>query len=127
MKKLLVVLGLALGFASCSNDEISLGGEFDGQYQRVSYTVLQDNGTSITYPQLLDGTQQVIELSISNDVWLWIYNEHESSSYEEHAGDIVGGSMIRNRVTEYTIERINETTVKAITLDGIVFETFKKK
>lgn len=124
MKKLLVLLVLVLGFASCSNDEVNLNGDYDGQYQRVSYTVLQDNGTSITYPQLLDGSQLVVGLSILNDTWVWIYNAHEGSDYYEVVGEIVGSSMIYNGEVHYTIERINETTVKATTVDGVAFETF---
>lgn len=124
MKKLLVLLVLILGFASCTQDDDNLGGDYDGQYQRVSYTVLQDNGTSITYPQLLDGSQLVVGLSILNDTWVWIYNEHEGSTYYEVVGEIVGSSMIYNGEVHYTIERINETTVKATTVDGVAFETF---
>lgn len=128
MKKLLTVLVLVLVFTSCSQDDDNLGGDYDGQYQRVSYTVLQDNGTSITYPQLLDNTQQVSELSILNDVWVWVYNSCECEEftigYHEIVGEIVGSSMIYNGEVHYTIERINETTVKATTVDGIAFETF---
>ncbi len=124
MKKLLAVLVLVLVFTSCSQDDDNLGGDYDGQYQRVSYTVLQDNGTSITYPQLLDGSQLVVGLSILNDTWVWIYNEHEGSDYYEVVGEIVGSSMIYNGEVHYTIERINETTVKATTVDGVAFETF---
>lgn len=124
MKKVLAVLILILVFTSCSKDDDNLGGDYNGQYQRVSYTVLQDNGTSIIYPQLLDGSRLVVELSILNDTWVWIYNEHEGSAYYEMVGEIVGSSMIYNGEVLYTIERVNETTVKALTVDGIAFETF---
>ena len=133
MKKLLLVLVLVLGFTSCSQDEdCDLGiGQFDGKYQRVSYSVYQEDGTVNTFPQATDGSQMLVELEIKDGVWTWIYNACECPNYtigyQEVVGDVIGNVMFKDSQVQYTLSTVNGDVINATTYDGVAFETFKRK
>tara|TARA_B100000780_G_scaffold242064_1_gene184716 strand:- start:601 stop:996 length:396 start_codon:yes stop_codon:yes gene_type:complete len=130
MKKVLLVLVLALGLTSCEqNDNLGVG-QFDGEYKRVSYSVKQDNGYYVLYPQATDGTQVEVGLVIEDGVWTWIYNACECPNYDvpydEEVGQIIGNEMFQNDELQYTIDYSNNGDIKVSYIDGVAFETFTK-
>ena len=130
MKKLGWVLVLALVLTSCEqNDNLGVG-QFDGEYERVSYSVEQGDGSYIEYLQATDGTQVFVELKIEDGVWTWIYNACEcpnyNVAYDEEVGQIIGNEMFQNDELQYTIGYSNNGDIKVSYIDGVAFETFRK-
>ena len=131
MKKvLLLVLLLTLGLTSCEQDDNLGVGQLDGDYKRVSYSVKQDNGYYVLYPQATDGSQVEVELIIEDGVWTWIYNACECPNYnvpyDEEVGEIIGDEMFQNDELQYIIEPLSNGDIKVNYIDGVAFETFRK-
>tara|TARA_B100000809_G_scaffold266442_1_gene329181 strand:+ start:455 stop:859 length:405 start_codon:yes stop_codon:yes gene_type:complete len=134
MKKLLVVLVLALGFTSCSQDcDLDLGTELEvqsieGFYQRVSYTVALNDGTFNTYPQAVDGSELIVSLQITEDSYIWIYGDDGVI-----VGERVGNQLFIDGVLQYTLNVVSGDVINALVYGAgtdtvnFAFETFKIK
>lgn len=71
MKKILIVLVAMFTLASCNKEDgINLPiGEFDGEYQRVSYAIVQSPGVSVIFTPPKD---EIVTISIHYNEFTWI-------------------------------------------------------